>query len=166
MNRESVGILATVLFVDVVGSTAQVAALGDKRRMDANGVYYSVVRRQLDAFGGHEVKTTGDGVLARFDGPARAIRCARAISSSTSGMGMWVRSGLHTGECEVRSGDIGGIAVHIASRIAALAEPGEVLVSRTVKDLVAGSGITFSDRGVHVLRGVPEEWQLLAVESV
>jgi class 3 adenylate cyclase len=161
--RDPERILATVMFTDVVASTERAAALGDKRWMDALDTHYALVRRELHAFGGREVKTTGDGMLARFEGPASAIRCARTITSTASEAGMVVRAGLHTGECEVRGGDIGGIAVHIASRIAGLAGPGEVLVSRTVRDLVAGSGIAFADRGAHTLRGVPDEWHVLAV---
>ena len=121
------------------------------------------VRDALSSFSGREVKSIGDGFLATFDGPGRAIRCAQAILGSSEPLGIRVRAGLHTGECEVMGDDIGGIAVHIAARVSALAGPGEVLVSRTVKDLVAGSGIEFSDRGVHTLKGIPDSWQLLAV---
>jgi len=162
-DRERV--LATVMFTDVVGSTARAAALGDRRWRDALEAYYSAVRRQLELFRGREVKTIGDGVLACFDGPARAIRCAQAIAASAPDLGLEVRTGLHTGECELLGDDVGGIAVHIAARVTALAGSGEVLVSRTVKDLVAGSGITFTDRGTHALKGVPETWQLFGVDS-
>jgi class 3 adenylate cyclase len=123
------------------------------------------VREALERFGGREVKTLGDGFLVSFDGPARGIRCARAIVDSSGGLGIEVRAGLHTGECEVMGDDLGGIAVHIAARVAALADPSEVLVSRTVKDLVAGSGIEFADRGAHELRGVPDTWDLHAVSG-
>ena len=123
------------------------------------------MRDALGHFNGHEVKSTGDGFLATFDGPARAIRCAEAIVASAATSGIRVRAGLHTGECEVMGDDIGGIAVHIASRVSALAAPGELLVSRTVKDLVAGSGIAFTDRGTHTLKGVPETWEVYAVAA-
>jgi class 3 adenylate cyclase len=123
------------------------------------------VREQLRRFGGREIKTMGDGFLANFDGPARAIRCALAISEATRALGVDVRAGLHTGECEVRGDDLGGLAVHIAARVGALAQPGEVLVSRTVADLVAGSGIEFDGRGEHELKGVPGTWKLLAVKG-
>jgi class 3 adenylate cyclase len=120
------------------------------------------VRRELARFGGQEVKTVGDGFVATFDGPARAVQCARAIAESVHRLGLEIRAGVHTGEVELLDGDIGGIAVHIAARVSALAAPGEVLVSRTVKDLVAGSGISFLDRGTHTLKGITEDWQLLA----
>jgi class 3 adenylate cyclase len=157
--------LATVLFTDVVGSTERAAELGDERWRELLGAHHAQVRRQLDRFQGREVKTTGDGFLATFDGPARAIRCATAIRDAVRGLGLEVRAGLHTGEVEVSDGDIAGIAVHLGARVAAEAEPGEVLVSRTVVDLVAGSGLTFADRGVRWLRGVPGDWQLFAVEG-
>jgi class 3 adenylate cyclase len=123
------------------------------------------VDRQLARFGGHLVKRTGDGVLATFDGPARAVQCAKAIREAIRQLGLDIRAGLHTGEIEVRDDDIGGMAVHIAARVSALAEPGEVLVSRTVTDLVAGSELRFEDRGAHVLKGVPGTWQVFAVEG-
>jgi class 3 adenylate cyclase len=157
-------VLATVLFTDIAGSTARAVEMGDhawKRLLDAHDV---VVRRELDRYRGREVKTTGDGVLATFDGPARAIACAVAVRDTVRTLGIDIRSGLHAGEIELRGDDVGGVAVHIAARVNALAEPGEVLVSRTVKDLVAGSGTRFRDRGVHALKGIPEEWQLYAVE--
>jgi pimeloyl-ACP methyl ester carboxylesterase len=163
--REPDRVLATVLFTDIVGSTAKAAELGDARWRELLGQHHVKVRRQLERFQGHELDTAGDGFFARFDGPARAIRCACAITSSVRDLGIEIRAGLHTGECEVMDGKVGGIAVHIGARVAATAAPGEVLVSNTVKDLVAGSGIEFSDRGVAVLKGVPGEFRLFAVES-
>ena len=157
-------VLATVFFTDVVGSTEKAAQLGDRRWRDLLESHNTVVRREIARFRGHEVKTAGDGFLATFDGPARAIRCARAISEAVRLLGLETRAGLHTGECEVMGDDIGGIAVHIGARVAARANAGEVLVSSTVKDLVAGSGLAFQDRGVHTLKGVPGEWCLFAVE--
>jgi class 3 adenylate cyclase len=156
-------ILATVLFTDIVDSTRTAAELGDRRWREVLEGHQSAVRDALGRFDGNEVKSTGDGFLATFDGPARAIRCARAIIDSSKPLGIRIRAGLHTGECEVMGEDIGGIAVHIAARVSALADAGEVLVSRTVKDLVAGSGIEFADRGDHTLKGVPDTWQLHAV---
>ena len=123
------------------------------------------MREAIARFGGREIKSTGDGFLATFDGPARAIRCARAAIEAAEPLGVRIRAGLHTGECEVIGDDIGGIAVHIAARVSALAGPGEILVSRTVRDLVAGSGIGFDDRGLHELKGLPEQWEILAVSS-
>jgi class 3 adenylate cyclase len=160
---ETERILATVLFTDIVDSTRTAAELGDQRWRELLEHHHQLVRGALTYYRGHEVKTIGDGFLATFDGPARAIRCAREIVESADRLGIKVRAGLHTGECEVLGEDIGGIAVHIAARVAALAEPDEVLVSRTVRDLVAGSGLRFEDRGSHELKGVPDEWQLLAV---
>jgi class 3 adenylate cyclase len=154
--------LATVLFTDIVDSTRTAAELGDQRWRDTLESHQRVVRDALSSFEGREVKSTGDGFLATFDGPGRAIRCARTILGSSAAVGVGVRAGLHTGECEVMGEDIGGIAVHIAARVSAQAGSGEVLVSRTVKDLVAGSGIQFEDRGVHTLKGVPDSWQLYA----
>ena len=156
-------VLATILFTDIVGSTQRAAELGDSRWRDLLDSYYGLAQRELDRFRGHEVKTTGDGFLATFDGPARGIRCARAISESVDQLGIAIRAGLHTGECEVMGEDIGGIAVHIGARVAAEAAGGEVLVSSTVKDLVAGSGLEFEERGSHRLKGVPDEWRLFAV---
>ncbi|MFL5909488.1 MAG: adenylate/guanylate cyclase domain-containing protein [Gaiellaceae bacterium] len=156
-------VLATVLFTDIVDSTRTAAELGDQRWRGMLEGHQRAVRDELRRHDGREVKSTGDGFLATFDGPARAIRCARAIVGSTDPLGVRVRAGLHTGECEAMGDDIGGIAVHIAARVSALAGPGEVLVSRTVKDLVAGSGIEFSDRGEHTLKGVPDTWRLHAV---
>ena len=156
-------VLATVLFVDIVGSTQRAAEVGDASwRAQLDG-FYDGMRRTLERYRGQEVNTTGDGFLARFDGPARAIRCAEEISSNSSQMGMAVRAGLHTGECELRSDDLGGIAVHIGSRVADRAGAGEILVSSTVKDLVAGSGIEFRDHGEETLKGVPGSWHLYSV---
>jgi class 3 adenylate cyclase len=160
---ESDRVLATVLFTDVVGSTEKAAALGDKRWHELLDNYYSLARRELTRFRGREVDTAGDGFFAAFDGPARAIRCAEAISKGVRPLGIEVRAGLHTGECEVIGEKVGGIAVHIGARVASLARAGEVLVSNTVKDLVAGSGISFEDRGTQTLKGVPGDWRLFAV---
>src|SRR3954447_8570908 len=158
-------ILATVLFTDIVDSTRTAAELGDRRWREVLEGHQRIVRDALGRFAGREVKSTGDGFLATFDRPARAVRCAEAVVGASAAAGVHVRAGLHAGECEVMGTDIGGIAVHIAARVSALAGPGEVLVSRTVKDLVAGSGLAFGDRGAHTLKGVPDEWQLYAVES-
>src|SRR4029077_15155582 len=155
----------TVMFVDVVGSTERAAALGDKRWRGLLESYYAVVRRELQRFRGREIKTIGDGFLATFDGPARGIRSAQAMVSGVRDLGLEIRTGLHTGECELIGDDVGGIAVHIGSRIASTAAPGEVLVSSTVKDLVAGSGIEFVDQGAHKLKGVPGEWRLFAATA-
>ena len=156
-------VLATVLFTDIAGSTERAAALGDRRWRDVLAGYYGTARRELARFRGREVDTAGDGLFAAFDGPARAVRCAEAISVGVRSLGIEVRAGLHTGECEMVGDKVGGIAVHIGARVASLARPGEVLVSNTVKDLVAGSGLTFAARGVHALKGVPGEWPLFAV---
>jgi class 3 adenylate cyclase len=155
-------ILATVLFTDLVDSTSTAAQLGDRRWLELLKRHQQLVRGSLARFGGREIKTIGDGFLATFDGPARAIRCAREIVKLSANEGVRVRAGLHTGECELIANDIGGMAVHIAARISALAGLDEVLVSRTVKDLVVGSGIQFEDCGVHTLKGVPDAWQLHA----
>jgi class 3 adenylate cyclase len=157
--------LATVLFTDIVDSTRTAVELGDKRWRDVLERHQRAVREDLDHFNGREVKSTGDGFLATFDGPARAINCAQAILQSSEPLGISIRAGLHTGECEVMGEDIGGIAVHIAARVSAHAGARELVVSRTVKDLVAGSGIEFSDRGAHTLKGVPDTWQLYAVHA-
>jgi class 3 adenylate cyclase len=157
-------VLATVLFTDIVGSTEKAAALGDHRWRDLLDNHHSTIRRTLSRFRGHEIKTTGDGILATFDGPARGVRCACAIADEIRPLGIEVRAGLHTGECEMIGDDVGGIAVHIGARVAALAGAGEVLVSSTVKDLVAGSGLRFGDRGRHLLKGVPGKWRIFAVE--
>ena len=156
-------VLATVMFTDIVGSTRRAAELGDRRWRELLEGHEAVVRRELARHRGTEVKTTGDGFLATFDGPARGIRCARSIAEGVRQLGIEIRAGLHTGECELRNGDVGGIAVHTGARVSARAEPGEVLVSSTVRDLVAGSGIEFEDRGSHELKGVPGEWRLYAV---
>jgi class 3 adenylate cyclase len=158
-------VLSTVMFTDVVGSTEQATSLGDRRWRDVLDAHDGAVREQLTRYRGHEVKTTGDGFLATFDGPARAIRCACAIRDAARDLGLAVRVGLHSGEIELRGDDIAGVAVVIAQRVSAQAQPHEVLVSSTVKDLVAGSGLAFADRGAHVLKGVPDAWRLLAVES-
>ena len=158
-------VLATVLFTDIVGSSERAAALGDHGWRDLLESYYAMVRRQLERFRGREIDTAGDGMFAAFDGPARAIRCGAAIASGARQLGLEVRAGVHTGECEVIGEKIGGIAVHTGARVAALAKPGEVLVSHTVKDLVAGSGIRFEDRGTHALKGIPGEWRLFSVGS-
>lgn len=153
-------VLATVLFTDIVGSTEQTSAMGDRKWVDLLAAHNDLAEREIDRFRGRAIKSTGDGVLATFDGPGRAVRCAQAISSRVNDLGIKVRAGLHTGECELMGADIGGIAVVIAARVAAQAGADEVLVSSTVKALVAGSGIEFEDRGSHVLKGVPEEWRL------
>jgi class 3 adenylate cyclase len=159
-------VLATVMFTDIVGSTERVAELGDRRWLALLDEHHAVVRRALARFRGNEVKTTGDGFLATFDGPARAVRCAHSIVEGIRELGVEVRTGLHTGECEMVGDDVRGIAVHTAARVAAAAAPGEVLVSSTVKDLVAGSGITFVERGTRALKGVPGKWRLFAVDSI
>ena len=156
-------VLATILFTDIVGSTERALALRDRRWRELLEQYYATVRRELARFRGREIDRAGDGLFAAFDGPARAIRCACRIRDEVRSLGLEVRIGLHAGECEVLGDKIGGIAVHIGARVAAAAEPGEVLVSNTVKDLVAGSGIAFRDRGTHALRGLPGEWPLFVV---
>jgi class 3 adenylate cyclase len=158
-------ILTTVLFTDIVGSTARAASLGDQRWHSLLDAHDRSVREQLRRFRGNEINTTGDGFVGSFDGPARAIRCAHAITEATHNLGLDVRIGVHTGECEIRGDDLGGLAVHIAARVAATADADEVLVSSTVKDLVAGSGITFEDRGEHDLKGVPGAWRLYAAQG-
>ncbi len=158
-------VLTTVLFTDIVGSTAQAASLGDQRWRSLLDSHDKTVRGQFHRFRGREINTTGDGFVASFDGPARAIRCAQAIAEATGKLGIQLRVGLHTGECEVRGDDLGGLAVHVAARVGALASPGEILVSGMVKDLVAGSGIEFVGRGEHELKGVPGTWRLFAVEG-
>jgi class 3 adenylate cyclase len=157
--------LATVMFTDIVGSTERASEIGDRRWRELLDEHERLTRSELDRFQGREVKTTGDGVLATFDGPARAIRCARALATETDRLGLPVRVGLHTGECEVRDSDVGGIAVHIGARVMAEAGPSEVLVSRTVKDLTVGSDIVFEGRGARQLKGVPGEWELYAVTA-
>jgi len=157
---ESDRVLATVLFTDIVGSTQRAVELGDRRWRDLLEAHNEAVRIQLGRFRGQEVDTAGDGFLATFDGPARAIRAAHAIQESVRRLGIELRAGLHTGECELADGKVRGIAVHTGARVAALAGPGEVLVSSTVRDLVAGSGIAFEERGEHELKGVPGTWRL------
>ena len=164
-GREPETVLSTVLFTDIVGSTEQAAAIGDAAWRELLERHHAVVRRDLDRFRGRELDTAGDGFFATFDGPARGIRCALAIRDSLGELGLEIRAGLHTGECEVIGEKVGGIAVNIGARIAARAEAGELLVSSTVKDLVAGSGIEFADRGAEELKGVPGSWQLYSVVS-
>jgi class 3 adenylate cyclase len=159
-------VLATVLFTDIVGSTARLAEMGDRRWRNLLASHDGMVGRQLARFGGRLVRSLGDGALATFDGPARAAACAQAVVAGAAQLGIDVRAGLHTGEIELDGDDISGIAVHIAARVADLAGPGEVLVSRTVCDLVAGSALEFEDRGVHELKGVPAPWQLYALVGV
>ena len=156
-------VLATVLFTDVVGSTARLAELGDRRWADLLADHHAVIRREIARFRGEEVDTAGDGFLATFDGPARAVHCALASVSGVRALGLEIRAGLHTGEVVLAAGEPGGLAVHIGARIAALAGPGEVLTSSTVRDLVAGSGIRFTERGVHRLKGVPDRWRIYEV---
>ena len=158
-------ILATILFTDIVGSTALAARLGDREWGELLERHNALVRRQLERFRGQEVDTAGDGFVGSFDGPARGIRCATAIAESVSALGLSIRAGLHTGEAELVDGKLAGIAVHIAARIAALAEADEVLVSSTVKDLVIGSRVTFAERGTYELKGIPGEWGLFAVDA-
>ena len=155
-------ILATVLFIDIASSTERAATLGDTRWRNVLNSYYAIVRKEFSRFRGKERNTTGDGFLATFDGPARAIRCALAIAQTVKQLRIDVRASVHTGECELMGDNVGGIAVHIGARIMAQAEPGNVLVSGTVKDLVSGSGIHFEDRGLYQLKGVPGEWRLFA----
>jgi class 3 adenylate cyclase/pimeloyl-ACP methyl ester carboxylesterase len=155
-------VLATILFTDIVGSTAQAAELGDRAWKDVLNQHHALVREQLQRYRGREINTLGDGFVAAFDGPARAVRCGQAITEGVKKLGIHIRAGVHTGECQVMGEDLGGIAVHIGARIGALAAADEVLVSGTVKDLVAGSGIRFEPRGNHILKGVPGEWPLLA----
>jgi class 3 adenylate cyclase len=157
-------VLATVLFTDIVGSSERAASLGDRRWKDLLESHHSVIRHELALFRGREIDTAGDGFLAAFDGPARAVRCACAIMDGVHSLGIEVRAGLHTGECETMGQKLGGIAVHIGSRVAAMAQAGEVWVSSTVKDLVAGSGLSFQDRGVCPLKGIPGAWNLFKVE--
>jgi pimeloyl-ACP methyl ester carboxylesterase len=162
---ESDRVLATVLFTDIVGSSERATELGDRRWRDLLERHHAIVRKELGRFQGREVDTAGDGFLATFDGPARGIRCACAIGDALNELGLDVRAGLHTGECELLGDKVAGVAVHTGARVAAQASAGEVLVSQTVKDLVAGSGLEFEDRGTHVLKGVPGEWRLYAVSG-
>ena len=159
-------VLATVAFTDIVDSTAMAAAMGDRRWRELLEIHDSVARREVEAARGRMIKSTGDGLLATFDGPARAIRCVGAIEHGVATLGLHVRAGLHTGEIELLDDDVGGIAVAIAARLTSLAGSDEVVVSSTVKDLVVGSGIRFKDRGIHALKGVPEEWHVFAVQPV
>jgi class 3 adenylate cyclase len=163
-DQEPDRVLATVLFTDIVGSTAKATELGDRAWRDLLERHHALIRRELVRFRGTEIDVAGDGFFARFDGPARAIRCACAITDTVRELGLEIRVGVHTGECEVLEGKVGGIAVHIGARVAKHARPGEVLVSSTVKDLVAGSGIRFHERGSAEMKGVAEEWRLFAVE--
>jgi pimeloyl-ACP methyl ester carboxylesterase len=158
-------VLATVMFTDIVDSTDKAASFGDRRWRDLLGQHHALVRERLARFRGREVDTAGDGFLAAFDGPARAVRCAVSIAEAVRNLGLEIRAGLHTGECETLGDKLSGIAVHTGARIASLAGAGEVLVSSTVKDLVAGSGIRFSDRGEHALKGIPGEWRIYGIES-
>jgi class 3 adenylate cyclase len=155
--------LTTVLFTDIVESTAKAAALGDRAWAELVIEHHRRVRARLARFRGREIDTAGDGFFASFDGPARAIRCARAISADMREIDVPIRAGIHTGECEITDGKVAGIAVNIGARVASFAEQNDVLVSQTVHDLVVGSGITFHDRGAHELRGIPGEWRLFAV---
>jgi class 3 adenylate cyclase len=157
-------VLATVLFTDIVGSTEQLSRVGDRRWRSQLEDHDRIVRSGLDRWRGNEIKNSGDGFLATFDGPARAVNCAAEIVDGVASLGLDVRAGLHTGECELRGDDVAGIAVHIASRVMREAGPSEVLASSTVKELVAGSGLRFADRGSHVLKGVDDEWRLYALE--
>jgi len=155
-------ILATVLFTDIVGSTERAGRLGDRRWGELLNVHDELARRVVEEFGGHLVKTTGDGILATFDGPGRAIRCAAALTDELRGIGVQIRAGLHTGEVELRDGDVGGLAVHIAARVMAAAQPGDILTSGTVRDLVVGSDIALHDRGTQPLKGVVGTWRLFS----
>ena len=156
-------VLATVMFTDIVGSTERAAALGNERWRQLLAEHYTILRKELSTFRGREINTWGDGLVATFDGPARAIRCAKSMHDRLRPLGLQVRIGLHTGECDLKGSDLSGLAVNISARIGALAGPDEVVVSSTVKDLVAGSGLQFSERGAHTLKGVPGEWRLFAV---
>jgi len=160
---EPTRVLATVLFTDIVGSTQRAGELGDRRWRELLNVHDELTARLVEEFGGRLVKTTGDGILATFEGPGRAIHCAVALREELAGIGVQLRAGLHTGEVELRNDDMGGIAVHVAARVMAAADPGEILVSRTVRDLVAGSDVTLADRGMYLLKGIEGDWQLLAV---
>jgi class 3 adenylate cyclase len=158
-------VLATVLFTDIVGSTNRAAALGDKAWAELLARHEEIGRSMVERYRGRFINTTGDGLLATFEGPARAIRCAREMRAAIGKLGLDIRAGAHTGEIEPSGKDVSGMAVHIGARISAMAGPGEVLVSSTVKDLVVGSGIEFEDRGTHQLKGVPDEWHVFAVRE-
>ena len=155
-------VLTTLLFTDIVDSTTRAAEMGDRRWRDLLDQHHDLVRAELDRFGGREITTTGDGFFARFDSPAQAVRCALSATDGITSLGVQIRAGVHTGEVEVRGADLGGLSVHIGARVAAAAQPGEVLVSSTVKDLLAGSGVPFEDRGEYELKGVPGAWHLWA----
>jgi class 3 adenylate cyclase len=158
-------VLATLLFTDIVESTTRAAEMGDRRWRDLLDQHHALVRAEVERFGGREVGTTGDGFFATFDGPGRAVRCALSAGEAVSALGVEIRAGVHAGEVEVRGSDLGGLAVHIGARVAALAGGGEVLVSSTVRDLLAGSGLTFTDRGEHRLKGVPDLWRVYAASG-
>ena len=164
-REETDRILATVLFTDIVGSTERAAELGDRAWRDLLSAHHAKARAELARYRGREIDTAGDGFLATFDGPARAVRCAGAITEAVRSLGVQIRAGVHTGEVEVDGDAVRGIAVHIGARVAALAGPSDVLVSSTVKDLVAGSGLTFEDAGEHELKGVPDRWHLYRVAT-
>jgi class 3 adenylate cyclase len=153
-------VLTTLLFTDIVGSTERSSTLGDRAWKELLERHHGIVRRELARFRGREVDTAGDGFFATFDGPARAIRCAHAVASIVAELGIGVRSGVHTGECEIADGKVAGIAVNIAARVTSLADAGDVLVTSTVKDLVAGSGLGFADTGDHQLKGIPSPWRI------
>ncbi len=155
--------VCTIMFTDIVGSTDRAVEIGDRRYQDLLEAHHARVRSELQLYRGQEINTTGDGFVASFDGPARAIQCGLAITNAVKEIGLNVRVGLHTGECEIRAGELSGIALNIAARVAALAAPARVLVSQTVRDLVAGSGLKFADGGVHTLKGLPDEWRLFEV---
>jgi DNA-binding SARP family transcriptional activator/class 3 adenylate cyclase len=159
------GVLATVLFTDIVGSAERAAALGDSRWRELLSRHHAIVREELAFYGGREIDTAGDGFFASFDAPGRAVRCACAVAESVHAVGLDVRAGLHTGECEVMDDKLGGIAVVIGARVSAEAGPGEVLVSSTVRDLLAGAGLAFEDRGLRALKGIPGEWRLYSVDQ-
>ena len=157
--------MCTILFTDIVGSTRQLVERGDRAWADLLAAHNNAVRSELALYRGREVNNTGDGFVAIFDGPARSIRCAQAIRDALRPIGVDVRMGLHSGECEIQDGAVSGLAVHIAARVSAAAQAGDIVVSRTVKDLVAGSGLGFADFGVHALKGVPDNWQLYRVTA-
>jgi class 3 adenylate cyclase/alpha-beta hydrolase superfamily lysophospholipase len=155
--------LMTVLFTDIVGSTEKATAMGDRAWRDLLVAHNEAIRRELARFRGREIKTIGDGFLATFDGPARSLQCAKAIRTAAAGLGLSLRIGVHTGECEILGADVGGVGVHLAARVMSEAAPGEILVTGTVRDLVSGSGVEFQDRGRHALKGFPGTWPLLAL---
>jgi class 3 adenylate cyclase len=157
--------LATVMFVDIAGSTEKAAAVGDARWRDLLASFHQAVNQELARHRGRLIDTAGDGAFASFDGPARAIRCAGAVRERVAALGLSTRTGVHTGECRISGDKLAGLAVHIGARVAAAAQPGQVLVTGTVRDLVAGSGLRFSDCGVHALKGVPGDWRLLEVQA-